>query len=189
MKKAFSLAIMALSGSWVPAGYARVSIRDKIILREKGQGDVISAMQQDCRNVKETTPSDGGYWLIGLDETFTSTERKGGEALVYGTIQVYGALQLVQSVLGQGQSLLIMSSHYLGLSNYFTEDQRVTFNHFPFRKEIGVDGATNLVFPYKKQKGPLQDHAYAIAVASSKGFDQTILEYAKQRIEERSGEF
>ena len=59
MKKAMCIAIAALSGSWVPADYVKVSLRDHIVLRQKGKGDVISAMQQDCRNVKEATPPDG----------------------------------------------------------------------------------------------------------------------------------
>lgn len=178
MKKTLYIAALALSGSWVPAEYARVSIRDKIILREKGTGDVISAFQRDCRSVNEAMPPKGEYWLIGLDETFTSTERKGGEALTYG---------LIQHVLDQGTSLLIMSSHYPPLSQSFVGDSRVAFNHFPFERRPSErePGKMQVTFPYKKQMGPLQDYSYAIAVSSSLGFDEQVLAFAEQRLAQK----
>ena len=176
MKKAFYIAIAALSGSWVPADYARVSVRDKIVLRQKGKGDVISAMQQDCRNVKEATPPDGEYWLIGLDETFTSTERRGGRALLYG---------LINSVLDQGHSLLITSSHYLGLNSAFGSDGRVAFNHFPFERKKAKGKKIEIVFPYTKRQGQLKDIKYALEVAAANGFDKKVIEYAEQRLAQR----
>ena len=173
MKKAMCIAIAALSGSWVPADYVKVSLRDHIVLRQKGKGDVISAMQQDCRNVKEATPPDGEYWLIGLDETFTSTERRGGRALLYG---------LITYVAEQGHSLLITSSHYLGMDKFFSVDGRVVFKHFPFERKQGKNGEIEITFPYKKQDGSLSDVKYALAVAASKGFDKKTIEYAQERL-------
>lgn len=175
MKKSLYISIRALSGSWVPAEYAKVSIRDKIILREKGTGDAISAFQQDGKSTKETNPNKGEYWLIGMDEAFTSTEYVGGEALTYG---------LCHSVLDQSKSLLIISSHYSELSLSFREDDRVKFVHFPFERKQSkrVENGIEVVFPYEKQDGPLQDYKYAIAVANSQGFDQKTLAYAEQRL-------
>ncbi len=177
IKKDLIIAVMALSGCWVPAEYARVSIRDRIILREKGIGDAIAAFQQDCGNVNEIFPPEGEYWLIGLDETFTSTERKGGEALTYG---------LIRSVIDQGKSILLISSHYPELSEAFVGDLRVVFSHFPFKREYSEEGDKfNVVFPHKKIQGPLQDFQYAIAVSESRGFDEKVLEYAKERLRQR----
>lgn len=172
MKKSIYIATLALSGCWVPAEYAKVSIRDKIILREKGTGEAISAMKQDCNSAKDCTPHDNKYWLIAMDETFTSTEKRGGVALTYG---------LVEMVLEQGDSLLIISSHYPDLSVALRDEKRVSFNHFPFRRELQEDGE-KLVFPYTKISGPMDDYSYAIEVARHHGFDSRVLELAEKRL-------
>lgn len=174
IKKAMYLAAKALTGSFVPADYLKVSVRDRIVLREKGVGDIISAMQSDCRNTKEIFPPEGEYWLIGADEAFTSTEKKGGEALVYG---------LINSILDQENSLMIMSSHYTNLSDAFKDDSRVNFQHFTFEKDDG-----EVTFPHKKVNGslPVEDREYAIAVAESFGFKpEKLLQYAKERMKQK----
>ncbi|MEK6968668.1 MAG: hypothetical protein AABX51_08665 [Nanoarchaeota archaeon] len=172
MMKAFQIASMALAGTWVPAKYAKVSIRDKIIMREKGTGETMSAFEQDCRSVRECTPNKGEYWLIGMDETFTSTEKRGGAALTYG---------LINMVLEQGNSAMILSSHYPELHQAFDEQSGVVFNHFPFEKRQ-VGGKEDVVFPHVKQQGPMKDYSYAIAVARTQGFDSRILDLAEQRL-------
>lgn len=177
IKKALYIATTGLSGCWVPADYAKISIRDKIILREKGIGDSISAFQQDCKSANECNPPKEEYWLMALDETFTSTERRGGEALTYG---------LIGEVIAQQKSLLIISSHYPELSKSIpTLENHVRVNHFPFEKDES-SGELKINFPYKKQEGPLNDYRYAIAVSRAKGFDETILKYAEQRLEASS---
>ena len=175
MKKALYIAVRALSGSWVPAGYAKVSVRDRIILREKGTGNAISAFQQDCKSVKEVMPDQGAYCLIGMDETFTSTEQRGGMALTYG---------LICSIIDQANSLMIISSHHPNLSESFVGNKHVRFVHFPFERRVSEKGRNKMkvVFPYKKQKGPLDDYRYGITVATSVGFDSKVIEYAEQRL-------
>jgi len=171
MKKALYIAVRALAGCYVPAKYAKVSVRDKIILKQKGVGDAISAFQQDCQSVIETTPKRNEYWLIGMDEAFTSTERKGGEALVYGYIT---------NISNQKTSLLILSSHYANLSNAFKDIPRVEFNHFPFETKNN-----EIHFPHKKEQGPMHNYSYAIAVAKSRKFDGKIVKYAQERLQQR----
>ena len=114
-----------------------------------------------------------------MDETFTSTERRGGEALTYG---------LIQYVLDHGNSLLIMSSHYPALSYSLAGDQRVSFNHFPFERQPSEreEGKLVVTFPHKKQTGPLRDYSYAIAVSSSLGFDEQVLAFAEQRLAQKA---
>jgi len=172
MKKDLYIAALALSGMWVPADYAKISIRDKIILRQKGKGDSMSAMQQDCNNVKECYPPPGGYWLIGLDETFTSTERKGGAALTYG---------LVNAIADQGCSLLVASSHYLGLSQAIDRND-IRFVHFDFLKESDASGKPRVKFPHKKIWGPMDRFDYAITVAETRKFNPAVLRYARERL-------
>ena len=176
MKKALYLAALAQAGCWVPAEYVRTSIRDKIILREKGTGSSISALQQDCNNVSEANPRQGEYWLIGMDETFTSTERKGGEALNYG---------LIKYVTESGRSLIIVSSHYINLSRAFSGDRYVVFNHFPFTTIDDKRGQPKVEFPHKKNSGPMQDYRYGIAVATNMNFDPLVLQYANERLKQR----
>jgi len=178
IKKAAYITAVALSGSWVPAKYVKVSIRDRIILREKGTGDAISALQQDCINIKETTPPSGEYWAVFLDETFTSTERKGGAALFYGTLK---------NILDQKNSVAVTSSHYLGLSKVFKDEESIIFNHFTSRKRRDKHRpeTIEMLFSHKKYDGPLTKWTYAIDYAHSKGFDEKTLQYAEQRLKQR----
>lgn len=176
MKKALYIAIRALSGAWVPAEYAKVSIRDKIIFREKGTGDTISAFQQDCKNVKEATPPPGEYWLVALDESFTSTEHEGAIALTCGFCRAFNE---------QGRSKLIISSHYPELYNLLKEDKGIKFSHFTFEKRTSEESQVGIVFPHEKYEGPLKDYNYALIVANTLNFDPEISNYAKQRLNTR----
>jgi DNA mismatch repair ATPase MutS len=166
MKMAIQVAALALAGSWVPAEYAKVSMRDRIILREKGTGNAISAFQQDCRSTIECTPPPDEYWLIGMDETFTSTEKLGGRALTWG---------YSRAIQEQGKSLLMISSHYRGLSDDLRDG--VAFCHFTFERT-----PEGICFPHKKKDGPLTAYRYAVEVAQSKNFDPLVLQYAAERL-------
>lgn len=178
MKKSLYIASKALAGCWVPADYAKVSIRDKIILREKGIGDSMSAFMGDCLSTLDTSAPEGEYWLVGMDETFTSTEKRGGEALTYG---------LTRFNADNERTALIISSHYPDLSRAFTNDFSVSFNHFTFKKERDprAENGLKVTFPHHKQTGPLRDYQYAIAVAQTKGFDEDVLKYAGERMKQR----
>ena len=122
---------------------------------------------QDCDHVLSCYPKEGEYWMVAMDETFTSTEKDGGAALTYG---------LVRSILDQGNSVLILSSHYPVLNSKLTIDG-VNFNHFPF--EETSEGVT---FPHAKQTGSLNDYSYAIKVAKHHKFDEKIIGFAEQRL-------
>lgn len=176
LKKAIYIASMALSGMWIPADSARISVFDRIIFREKGTGDSMAAFSQDCNSVNECTPPEGSYWLIAMDETFTSTERKGGEALTYG---------LIRSIIDQGNSKLIISSHYPNLHSALEAEQGVQFNHFSFKRELSPNIRRLVTFPHIKETGPLRDYRYAITVALNFGFDERVLKYAQQRLRDK----
>ena len=177
MRKSIYIQCIAQAGCFVPAKYAKVSIRDKIIMREKGTGDDISAFQQDCISANETTPNNKEYQLIAMDETFTSTEKKGGEALTAG---------IINHTLDQKNSLLIISSHYINLHKNNLKNNKVKFNHFDF--EIGSNRDNDgiyLNFNHKKLPGQLNNYTYAIIFAESEKFDTEIIQYAKERLKEK----
>lgn len=178
MRKAFYIAARALAGTWVPAEYAKVSIRDRIIMRMKGTGNTISALQQDCNSANEVIPSSGEYLLIGMDETFRSTEAHGGQALTAG---------LINTVIEQGNSLMIVSSHYPDLSRAYATPSEVKFTHFPFKigKDPKEESGVKVTFPHTKRRGPMNDYSYAIAVARANSFNETVLKYAEERIKTR----
>ncbi|MFH2021287.1 MAG: hypothetical protein ABIJ34_07775 [archaeon] len=180
MKKALYIAVLALSGCFVPAGYARVSVRDRIVCREKGTGDLLSGLQQDAKSAKDTDPVSGEHWLSAMDETFTSTEKKGGRALTYG---------VVKNAVDQQNSLLIISSHYPDLGTDLKGDDRVRFSNFSFNKTIVQpksefgEPSIEITFPYIKRDGVLKVFEYAIAVAETRGFDEEVLTYARKRLD------
>ncbi|MFA6072623.1 MAG: hypothetical protein WC758_00735 [Candidatus Woesearchaeota archaeon] len=180
IKTAMYIALKALCGAYVPAEHVKVSIRDHIILCEKGTGNVLSAFQQDSQNAIKTNPIPGQFWLIGLDETYTSTEKKGGEALTYGTIR---------NIIDQQNSLLLISSHYPTLSKNVKGIPEVKQVHYDFIKTTTDEGKVNIEFSHKKKLGPLQNYQYGIAVAESKKFDEGVINYAKERLNERIERF
>ena len=126
---------------------------------------------QDVARVNEIIPPPGQYWLSAIDEPFTSTEADGGMYLTAG---------VALTVAEQGNSLLILSSHYPSLKELLDADSAVKFNHFPF----AVEGK-KVTFPHKKHDGGLKDYAYAIAVARSRGFDELTLQYASEYLQKQ----
>src|SRR3989344_2357393 len=118
-----------------------------------------------------------------MDETFTSTEWKGGRALTYG---------IMKSVQDQGSSLMVISSHYRGLREATYGWPIVQFSHFPI-DAMFKDDEWKIEFPHRKRPGPLRDPRYALKVARENApggyekrfFDQTILDYAEQRRNKR----
>ena len=183
LKKIGRIAVRAQSGGYVPAKNIIYSMRDRIIMREKGEGNVLSAFQTDCRYANEVVPPAGEYWLVLMDETFTSTEWKGGRALTYG---------IMKSVQDQGSSLMVISSHYRGLREATYGRPIVQFSHFPI-DAMFKDDEWKIEFPHRKRPGPLRDPRYALKVARENApggyekrfFDQTILDYAEQRLQQR----
>jgi DNA mismatch repair ATPase MutS len=186
IKKVFLIAIRALSGCFVPAEYCEVSIFDRIIMREKGTGDAISAFQQDCQNVKDVYPPHEGYWpigsnsipkgeywLIAMDESFTSSEARGGEALAAG---------FAMAIVEQGRSLMIMSSHYPNLSSGLRDIPKIRFSHFTY-EIMEQEYRFKINYPHKKVNGPLTDLLYALNVAKSERFCPDIITYAHERLE------
>lgn len=183
MRKALVIAVRALSGSWVPATKAKISVRDKITMRMKGTGSTMSALQQDCRNSNEVV-ANGEYSLVAMDETFRSTEARGGEALTVGLINTVAG---IDSIVSQGRSLLIISSHYPNLSKTYQGNDAVAFTHFDFEKvpDEKAPGGFRLAFPHQKKPGSMTDYSYAIAVARSAKFNERVLRYAEQWLQRR----
>lgn len=174
IKSEMYIAIRALSGNFVPAEYARVSIRDHIILRAKGQGIGISALEQDVNNTNLVVPPARQYWLIGLDETWFSTEEKGAVALLAGTID---------TIAEQGKSLLLISNHFPQLYRKLKSNPAVKFCHYPFTiKDMG-----GIEFLRTKQPSQLQSFNYGIIVAQTIfGRTHPVISYARQRLKERT---
>lgn len=173
IKSEMYIAIRALSGNFVPAEYARVSIRDRIILRAKGQGIGISALEQDVNNTNSVVPPAGQYWLIGLDETWLSTEEEGGVSLLAGTID---------TIAEQGSSLLLISNHFPQLYQKLKSNPAVKFCHYPFT----VNDMGGIEFLRTKQLSPLQSFDYGIKVAETIfGRTHPVISYARQRLKER----
>ncbi|MEK6942688.1 MAG: hypothetical protein AABX00_01345 [Nanoarchaeota archaeon] len=168
IRKDFFIAVAALTGNYVPAESARVSFFDRVRFRLKSTGVDYGALTQELGDIQSALNGAGTSLLIGMDETFTSTNYFEGEALTYGLIRKLSKDPRIRA---------IITSHYPSLQEML-RDKRisgVTFSHFEFER-----GKQGLVFSHIKKQGPNTEMDYALAVAEGQGLSQAILRHAKE---------
>lgn len=168
-KKALFITALALAGTYVPAKHARISFFNRVRFRIKQTGMYeTSALRGEISDLESALKALGTPILLGLDETFTSTNSLEGEAMTYG---------LVQRLAQDGMARAIITSHYPTLQEIAQDPHvpGVKFSHFEFQRD-----GSRLVFSYKKQNGPNIRGDYAIAIAENEQLHPGILQHAKQ---------
>lgn len=168
VKKTLFIVSLALAGTYVPAEEAKISFFDNIVFRLKGTGmDDNSALLQDLNNSYEALSVLDNSCLIGLDETYTSTNYKEGEALTYG---------LIRKISESPKARAILTSHYPTLHDILDDPaiNGLKFSHFEFKK-----GNHKLLFPHKKMEGPNQTKDYAIPIAENENVSPLIIKLAE----------
>lgn len=163
--KAMFIVTCALTGNYIPAESARISFFDKVRFKIKQTGMYdTGALAADLGHIKEAIMALGTPSLIVLDETFTSTNAREGEALTYA---------LITRILEEGNARAIVTSHYPTLQDLVVVPG-VRFSHFEFERS-----ASGLSFSHKKISGPNLMGDYAIAIAEDEGIDPRIIAHAR----------
>ncbi|MEK6946387.1 MAG: hypothetical protein AABX32_02165 [Nanoarchaeota archaeon] len=172
VRKALFIATLALTGCYVPAEYAKISFFSRIRFRLKQTGmQDQSALISEVNDISEVLSALGTPILVGLDETFTSTNDREGEALTYG---------LIRRLAQDGKARAIITSHYPTLHD--TQNNPIFsgagFSHFSYQRQDG-----RIIFPHKKILGPNLESDYAIPIAENEGLNPRIIAHAKRFLE------
>ena len=170
MKKTFLIVCLALTGMYVPAEYARISMFDRVRFRLKdtGSGDR-GAFVKELMDIGSALEAIGKPILLGVDETFTSTNPLEGEGMTYG---------LVKYLAENPTARAMFTSHYPSLHDIVDYVSGVKFAHFPFEDMNG-----NLRFPHNKVLGPNEIGDYAIPIARSQNLSLIITQHAEKHLE------
>ena len=169
VRKSMFIATLALTGCYVPADYAKISFFDRIRFRLKQTGmHDSSALVSEVQDIGEVIDALGTHIFVGLDETFTSTNDREGEALTYA---------LIRRLTEDPRARAIITSHYPTLHDMQNDPgfSGVKFSHFYYEKQNG-----RIVFPHKKISGPNLEADYAIPIAENEGLSPRIIAHAKK---------
>jgi hypothetical protein len=170
MKKTFLIVCLALTGMYVPAEYAKISMFNRVRFRLKNTGfGGEGAFAEELDEITPALEAIGKPILMGIDETFTSTNPLEGEAMTYGLIKY-----ISQNPTARG----MFTSHYPTLHDMAGSVSGVKFAHFPFKEYEG-----KLIFPHEKAAGPNLLGDYAIPIAKSQGISPEILSKALTHLE------
>lgn len=165
-KKAMFIATVALTGNYVPAQSARISQFERVRYRIKDTGGYGSgAFRADLREVEEVVSELGKPILVGLDETFTSTNAREGEAMTYAVI-----MRLVEA----GNARAVVTSHYPTLHD-IQGTRGVFFSHFEFERSNG-----GIIFSHVKKPGANLEGDYALAIAEREHLHPVLLAHARE---------
>lgn len=169
MKKTFFIACLGLTGMYVPAQYARIPMFERVRfrLKDSGSGDS-GAFVKELDEIDDALSAVGKSILLGVDETFTSTNPLEGEGFTYG---------LVRYIAEQPNSMGVFTSHYPTLHDIVDSVRGVKFAHFPFIEKKG-----GLEFPHKKVQGPNLVGDYALLIAQSQGIPDAIMRNAARHL-------
>ncbi|MEK6983732.1 MAG: hypothetical protein AABX33_04105 [Nanoarchaeota archaeon] len=172
VRKTMFIATLALTGLYVPAEYAAISFFNRVRFRLKQTGMYhTGALVSELSDIGGVLKGLGTPILVGLDETFTSTNDIEGEAMTYS---------LVRRLAEISNARAIVTSHYPSLHD-IQHDPRVTgvkFSHFIFEREGG-----RLRFPYRKLAGANIEGDYAVAIAENEGIHPSIIMHAKRHLQ------
>ncbi len=168
MKKTAFAVVCALAGNYVPAKHGtRISHFDKVYFRLKGSGlNDRSALEQELnaydsvlKNVKN-----GSSVLICIDEAWSSTNAKEGEALTYGLVKRISELPTARGM---------FAIHYPQLKHHSLNIEGVIHSHFEYQEING-----NVLTAHKKLPGANPQPGYAFVMAKAEGLNQQILAHA-----------
>ncbi|MFH2021286.1 MAG: hypothetical protein ABIJ34_07770 [archaeon] len=187
IKMALFIAYMAQTGSFVPADDARISKVDKIYYRRKGTGigeqsalledlDIATGAINTLTNYNKFRPEQEvrqKHVLIGLDETFTSTNDSEGESFTTGLLHKFS---------NYPNARVMIASHYPSLHDLLNDSDvnGVSFSHFRFTRT-----SQGLKFPHIKFPGINTVPDYALAVAEAQGLSPKIIAYAQELLRKK----
>ncbi|MCP5419890.1 MAG: DNA mismatch repair protein MutS [Gammaproteobacteria bacterium] len=172
MRQVALIAIMAYSGSFVPATRARLGPIDRIFTRigaaddlAGGRSTFMVEMTETANILHNATPNS----LVLLDEIGRGTSTYDGLALAWSC-----AMHLAQKL----RAFTLFATHYFELTRLPDTQEGVANVHLD-----AVEHGDTIVFLHAVQEGPA-DRSYGLQVAALAGIPAEVIDQAQQRLRE-----
>jgi DNA mismatch repair protein MutS len=125
--------------------------------------------QQLLMNTKALKNNQFGFSI--MDEMFSGTSPKEGEAASYAVAKKFGELP---------NNILLLATHFPKL----TQLENATNNFKNYKVCVTFDDQGNIVYPYKLEAG-IADQNVAINILKEEGFDTSILDDAHELLQQK----
>lgn len=170
MRQTALIALLARTGSFVPATYARIGDIDRIFTRI-GAGDDLaggrSTFMMEMTEAAGILQSSTAHSLVLMDEIGRGTSTYDGLALAWA---------IAHRLLNHNQALTLFATHYFELTRLPSEDPTAANVHL-----AAAESPTGIVFLHEVRPGPAS-RSYGIQVAQRAGIPAAVIRHASKEL-------
>jgi DNA mismatch repair protein MutS len=170
MRQTALIALLAYTGSWLPADEVVIGPLDRIFTRIGASDDLASGrstfmveMTETATILRNATPES----LVILDEIGRGTSTFDGLSLAWAC---------AEELAGKIKAFTLFATHYFELTNLSEELENVKNVHL-----TAVESKDTITFLYEVQTGPASQ-SYGLQVASLAGVPQPVIAMAKNKL-------
>jgi len=170
MRQTALIALLAYTGSWVPADKVEIGPIDRIFTRIGASDDLASGRSTFMVEMTETATilrNATSESLVILDEIGRGTSTFDGLSLAWAC---------AEELAGQLRAFTLFATHYFELTSLSDELDTVKNVHL-----TAVESKDNITFLYQVQDGPA-NQSYGLQVASLAGVPQPVIAMAKIKL-------
>ena len=170
MRQTALIALLAYTGSWVPADKVTIGPVDRIFTRIGASDDLASGRSTFMVEMTETATilrNATSESLVILDEIGRGTSTFDGLSLAWAC---------AEELAGKIRAFTLFATHYFELTSLSDELDTVKNVHL-----TAVESKDNITFLYQVQNGPA-NQSYGLQVASLAGIPQPVIALAKSKL-------
>jgi DNA mismatch repair protein MutS len=177
------IAVLAQTGSFVPARSARIGIVDRILTRigaqdalAQGASTFMVEMNETSHILRSATPRS----LVILDEVGRGTSTFDGISIAWAVIEhLHGAYAKSPGPSEPRGPRVLFATHYFELTEIAHRLEGVANANVEAKEWTNAQGRTEVVFLHKISPGPA-DRSYGIHVAALAGLPPAVLARARE---------
>ena len=177
------IAVMAQTGSFVPAKSARMGVVDRILTRigaqdaiAQGASTFMVEMTETSHILKSATPRS----LVILDEVGRGTSTFDGISIAWAVLEhLHEAYAKPDDPDGPRGPRTLFATHYFELTEIARRLPGVANANVEAKEWTNAEGHTEVVFLHRVSQGPA-DRSYGIHVAALAGLPPTVLARARE---------
>ena len=170
MRQTALIALLAYTGSWVPADKVEIGPIDRIFTRIGASDDLASGRSTFMVEMTETATilrNATSQSLVILDEIGRGTSTFDGLSLAWAC---------AEELAGKIRAFTLFATHYFELTSLSDELDTVKNVHL-----TAVESSDSITFLYQVQNGPA-NQSYGLQVASLAGVPQPVIAMAKSKL-------